>query len=57
MNTETFEILPMEEVKKKTASVQAKFKQIPEGYEHILQRMNRKQRRKWYRENKKLFST
>lgn len=55
MNTDTGEILSLDEVKKRPFEEQKKFKLIPPGYVDAIQGMNRSQRRRWYRENKKLF--
>lgn len=57
MNIDTGEILDLEEVRKKEIKEQEKFIEIPYDLQEGLKRMNRKQRRKYYQENKKEFKS
>lgn len=58
MDTRSFDIIEptkYEEIKQKNP-LEARFmKAIPEEYLGLLTNMNRKERRKWYSENKKKF--
>ena len=55
MDTRTGEIVSMKEVEKMKPAVAKWFKEIPNELLPELRGMNRKQRRAWYRENKKRF--
>lgn len=53
MNTDTGEIIPMSEVLKKSIPEQKKFMPLSESQFQTVSPMNRKQRRRWARENRK----
>ena len=55
MDTRTGEIVDMEEVNKMKPEEAKWFKPVPSEYVPMLKNMNRKQRREWYRRNKKLW--
>ena len=55
MHTGTGEILNIEELKKKPLEEQKMFVEIPKKILPILEGMNRKQRREYYKKNKHLF--
>ncbi len=58
MDTRTGEIVPfrhVEDLKQQGDKTANFYKKIPEKYLQLLQSMNRKQRRDWYRKNRKLF--
>jgi len=53
MNTDTGELIPVEELRNRTIEEQRKFVEIPDAFLCEINGMNRRQRRIWYRENKK----
>ncbi|MFQ5786494.1 MAG: hypothetical protein ACE5H1_00790 [Thermodesulfobacteriota bacterium] len=55
MNIDTGEILDLEDVKKKSEEEQKKFKPIPPEFMDDMEFMNRKERRKFYKANRKRF--
>jgi hypothetical protein len=58
MHTGTGEIVDLpfvDELRKTKPKIANFYKKIPDGYLSLLQSMNRKQRRDWYRKNKHLF--
>lgn len=58
MQTDTGELMSLEEMKKRIQekpNLANKFVEIPSQYLPQLEGMNRKERRRWYSQNKKLF--
>ncbi len=53
MNTDTGELISVEDLKKRPLEEQKKFVMIPDLFLSEIEGMNRKQRRRWYKENKK----
>lgn len=53
MNTDTGEMISVEDLKKLPIQEQKKFTYIPDSLSHEIEGMNRKQRRQWYKDNKK----
>jgi len=59
MDTRTGEIVPetvVQALRDQKRPESNFYKLIPEQYVPVLQAMNRKQRREWYRKNKNLFN-